>query len=609
MIRRSEFRLGSYAIRPAVDEIGTERIESKAMEVLLAIVNAAPDPITPPELLEQVWPDTVVVDNVVHKAVASLRRALADDAQNPKYIATIPRRGYRLIAQVETDVRATNDIVLAVLPFDNLSTDPEMQFFSDGVSEEIIQRLSRGANMKLIGRTSSFQFRDERKAQAAQTLNCSHVLDGSIRRAADHVRISAHLIEVSSRTALWSDRFDCSLENIFSVQDEMSEEIAGALNQAFLRHSSQDVDPAVYDLYLRASLKSYSAEELRTNISLLEVATERTPHFAEAWARLAFARSWLRFHEPFAKRTVSGANVEYAAQQALALDPQNVDAQVAKLLLVPPFGRFVEADAALDGLRQSPGMGDGKKFIGYLMRNVGHLREGLAEDERAYLLDPLDPMCANTVALARVAVGRIDEAVPIYEDLVTRIPDMSYPFTSLLRARALLGDWARVDELLELAKERPLREFVDTLAFVRTKRDPTPENIGEWQRNFETQVSKTGCVNVSLLVYAAHLGLVDKAFEIAETACLGPAGTDEDIMGIDAYRTSMLFLVRMPELRNDPRFLHLCARLGLVEYWLTTKKWPDCADEVPYDFQAECENARHIPKEVSEFWSPLTGLA
>ena len=246
-------------------------------------------------------------------------------------------------------------------------------------------------------------------------------------------------------------------------------------------------------------------------------------------------------------------------------------------------------------------MGDGKKFIGYLMRNVGHLREGLAEDERAYLLDPLDPMCANAVALARVAVGRIDEAVPIYEDLMTRIPDMSFPFTSLLRAKALLGDWDRVDELLELAKERPLREFVDTLAFVRTKRDPTPENIGDWQRNFEAHVNKTGCVDVSRLVYAAHLGLVEKAFEIAETASLGPAGIDADIMGFDAYRTSMLFLIPMPELRNDRRFLRLCARLGLVEYWLTTGKWPDCVDEVPYDFRAACEKATDTPKQEFGF--------
>jgi TolB-like protein len=113
--------------------------------------------------------------------------------------------------------------LVAVLAFDNLSSDPEMQFFSDGVSEEIIQRLSNGAQLKVIGRTSSFQFRGERKAEAARTLNCSHVLDGSIRRAAGRVRISAHLVEASSQTTLWSDRYDGGLEDIFTVQDEISE--------------------------------------------------------------------------------------------------------------------------------------------------------------------------------------------------------------------------------------------------------------------------------------------------------------------------------------------------------------------------------------------------
>jgi TolB-like protein len=110
--------------------------------------------------------------------------------------------------------------VIAVLAFDNPSSDPEMDFFSDGVSEEIIQRLSRGAKLKVIGRTSSFQLRGERKADAAQRLDCSHVLDGSIRRAVGRVRIVAHLIEASSRTTVWSDRYDRSQEDIFAVQDE-----------------------------------------------------------------------------------------------------------------------------------------------------------------------------------------------------------------------------------------------------------------------------------------------------------------------------------------------------------------------------------------------------
>lgn len=246
-------------------------------------------------------------------------------------------------------------------------------------------------------------------------------------------------------------------------------------------------------------------------------------------------------------------------------------------------------------------MGDGKKYIGWFRRNFGHVRQSLAEAEDSYRADALDPMCANAVALARMAAGRIEEAVPVYEDLMERVPDMSFPFSSLLRAKAFLEDWAAVDELLELAAKRPLREFEEGLAFIRTKRDPTPENIGNWRRSLETHVSETGCVDVSRLVYAAHLGLVDEAFQAAESANLGPVGTSDDIMGPDGYRTSMLFQVRMPELRNDPRFVRLCVRLGLVDFWTATSKWPDCADEVPYDFRIECENAHQIPKQEFGF--------
>jgi TolB-like protein len=489
------------------------------------------------------------------------------------------------------------EVILAVLPFDNLSTDPEMQFFSDGVSEEIIQRLSRGAQLKVIGRTSSFQFRGDRKAEAAQALSCSHVLDGAIRRAAGRVRVSAHLVEASSRTTLWTDRYDRGLEDIFSVQDDISESIAGALDQAFSSFSTPAVDPAVYDLYLRASPKSYAPDELRTYIGLLEVATQQAPHFAEAWARLAYLRSWLRFYQPFADRAASAARVAREAERALALDPQSVDALTARLFVIAPFGRFAEANAALEAVRRAPGSGDGQKHVGWFLRTMGLVRESVVDAERAYSADALNPMSANGVALARMAAGHVEEAVPVYEDLIARVPDMSFPFSSLLRAKAFLGDWVAVDEMLKLAAERQMSGFEDGLAFIRIKRDPTPENVGSWRTALEAHVSKTGCVDVSRLVYAAHLGLVEEAYAAVDNARLGPVGTSDDMMGPDGYRTSLLFQVGMPELRNDPRFVDLCARLGLVEFWMETGKWPDCADEVPYDFRAECEKARQVPKE------------
>jgi len=493
------------------------------------------------------------------------------------------------------------ELILAVLPFDNLSSDPEMQFFSDGVSEEIIQRLSRGAKLKVVGRTSSFQFRGERKAEAARTLRCSHVLDGSIRRAAGRVRIGAHLVESFSRTTLWSDSYDRGLEDIFSVQDEISEKIAGALDQAFSSFSTPALDPAVYDLYLRASPKSYAPDELRTNIGLLEIAAGRAPHFAEAWGRLAYLRSWLRLYQPYGDRAAIAEQVTREAERALALDSQNIDAMVAEFFLIPPFGRFIEDDAALERIRRAPGLSDRKIFIGWDLRATGRLRESAEETEHAYSLDRLNPLIANLTALSRMSIGRVAEAIPILEDLVVRVPDMSFPVANLLRAYAFLENWPAVDRLLDPAANRPLREFQDGLAFIQAKRDPTPENIGGIRSALQARVSTTGGVDVSRLVYAAHLGLVDEAYSAAESARLGPAGNSDDIMGPDAYRTALMFHAGMPQLRNDARFPNLCARLGLVEFWLATGKWPDCADEVPYDFRAQCEKARAVPKQEFGF--------
>ena len=487
--------------------------------------------------------------------------------------------------------------LLAVLPFDNLSDDREMQFFSDGVSEEIIQRLSRGARMKVIGRTSSFQFRgaDKTARKVANELKCTHILDGSIRRASGRVRISTHLVEAASQTTLWSDRYDRTLEDIFAVQDEIAEHIAVALDQTFTSFATKAIDPSAYDLYLRASPRSYAPDELRTSVGLLEAATQRAAHFAEAWGRLAFLRAWLRFYQPFADRAASADFVRREAARALAFDPQNIDALLAQLFLSPPFGRFVDDVAIVERIRQVPGVGDAQIYVGWYARNIGQVRESLKETERAFRLDVLNPMSANLVGLARMAAGRVAEAVPVFEDLMARVPEMSFPIANVMRAKAFLEDWAAVDRLLDPSARVRLREFQDGVAFIQAKRNPTPENIGGILSALEAHFKKTGSVDVSRLVYAAHLGLVNEAYRTAETARLGPLGTADDIMGPDGYRTALLFHAGMPELRNDPRFVPLCARLGLVEFWLVTGKWPDCIDEVPYDFKAECEKARHIP--------------
>ena len=313
--------------------------------------------------------------------------------------------------------------------------------------------------------------------------------------------------------------------------------------------------------------------------------------------RLAYLRGFLHLYLPFAERAANAERVVSEASHALALDAHNSDALVARCVVVPPFGRFVEAEVFLDRLRRAPGAGEGRRYLSWLLRQTGRVRASLDEAERSYRLDPLDAMSANMVALARMAAGRVAEAVPVYEELVARLPGMSFPISVLLRAQAFLRDRAAVERLLALAATRPLREFQDTIPFVRAKLDPTHEHIDAWRSEFESQVASSGGVDVVRLVYAAHLGLEDEAYRAAEGARLGPAGNDGDIMGPDGYRTALLFQANMPELRNDPRFPRLCARLGLVAFWLASGQWPDCGDEVPYDFRHECGRVQGVPEE------------
>ena len=603
-------KVQGFEIRPAERRLLAQgepvALGARAFDLLLTLIEHRDRVVGKDELLAHVWPGVVVEDNNLTVQISSLRKVLG-----PGAIATVAGRGYRftLPLQDETVAHAapTNSStsserpVIAVLAFDNLSADAEMQFFSDGVSEDIIQRLARGTGLRVISRTTSFQFRGERKAEAAQRLNCSYVLDGSIRREAGHVRISAHLMDAATGTTLWSDRYDRALEGMFQVQDEIAESIAHALDYRFFGVSTSAVEPAVYDLYLRSGPKSFAPDELRTSVGVLEVVTQRAPHFVEAWARLAYVRSFLHMYLPFAERAASAANVVREAAHALARDPQNNDALVARCFVVPPFGRFVEIEDDLERLRRAPGSGEGRRYISWLLRLTGRLRESLAEAEQVYRLDALDPMSANLVALARMATGHVAEAVPVYEDLVARMPSMSFPISSLLRAHAFLQNREAVDRLLALAATRPLREFQDTIPFVRAKRDPTPENIGAWRAEFEAHVAITGGVDVARLVYAAHLGMVDEAYRAAENSRLGPAGASADIMGPDGYRTALLFQASMPELRNDWRFPRLCARLGLVAFWLASGLWPDCADEVPYDFRRACEQAQGCSEEEFGF--------
>lgn len=594
---------GGVEVRPGERRVLVDdkpaALGARAFDLLLVLIEHRDRVVSKDELLERVWPGVEVEENNLTVQISALRKLLGSGA-----IATVTGRGYRFALGVQAQPSlppqtTASAPTIAVLAFDNLSNDADLQFFSDGVSEEIIHRLSRIPGVGVISRTSSFQFRGADKATAAERLRCTYLLDGSIQRAAGRVRVRAQLMDAASGRTHWSDSYDRGVEDIFAVQDDISMNIASALQKTFSSAATHRADLANYDLYLRSIPKSFAPDELRTSLGLLEVVTERAPDFADAWGRVAYLRGFLHPYLPFAERAANAARVEREAATALRLDPSNIDALSARCFVSKPYGGFIDFDRNLDALRRAPGSGDGRRYIGWFLRHTGRIREALAETEALFRLDALDSMSINLLALARMSAGHVAEAIPLFEDLVARIPQMTFPISNLLRAQAFERNWDAVDRLLALAATRPLREFQDTIPFVRAKR--SPEHLDAWRGQFEAHIAKTARVDIARLVYAAHLGLVDDAYRATEIVRLGPAGGVEDIMGPDGYRTAIMFQANMPELRNDPRFARLCVRLGLVDFWMATNRWPDCASETPYDFRRECERALDTPRERFDF--------
>jgi adenylate cyclase len=199
------------------------------------------------------------------------------------------------LASHQARAEAGRTPVLAVLPFDNVSADRKLRFFSDGVSEEIIYSVSRVRGLKVIGSTSSFAFRGRDKPKAAQALGVTHVLDGSVRRAEERVRIAAQLIDAETGVVCWSERYERDLADAFALQEEIAREVASALALALSqqrRAQQSRLTSALFDAYLRArhDLRSGAPERIARAADLFADILREAPDFARAWSARAMAR-------------------------------------------------------------------------------------------------------------------------------------------------------------------------------------------------------------------------------------------------------------------------------------------------------------------------------
>lgn len=601
----SDFTLAALRVRPSkgcVEGDGrAHHVEPKVMDMLITLSRASGDTLSREQLIESCWNGRVVSDDAITRILGKVRQ-IAFVTDPPAFrIETLPKVGVRLVVGQGNAPGARRNVAettLVVLPFDNLGAGADLDFFSDGVAEEILGRLVRGSTLRVIGRTTSFQYRGARKAAAAAELGATHVVDGALQRSGDRVRISVHLAEATGGAVLWTSRFDRDLTDIFALQDEIADQIARALDAVFSAPAQPPIPPAAYDLYLRARSLVGSPEMMRANIASLEAVVALAPDFADGWARLAAMRAWHALQLPYSDRSAETARTRHEIERCRALDPDNPETNYAEFWLAPAFGDYAAKRASmLRMLAATPNASDAHALAAGHCMFTGQMRRSLQHARAAKALNPRDWAAGIIYASALFIGGSPEEAFDALEAHLADWPDDNLAAAELLVVCAVLERWDRLDALIapERLARYPLREHQPLIAVVCAMRWPMDDNRQFLLAALTERLGKTGAADPMLLFWSFHLGLGDEVLALLRRARFGPAGRRGDMMGIVAYRTMSLFIGYLPAVRAHRAFPELCARLGLVAYWLESGDWPDCADEVDYDFRAACAAVRHIP--------------
>ena len=481
--------------------------------------------------------------------------------------------------------------MLAVLAFDNLSDDPEIGYFSDGVAEDILQAVSRAGYIQVAGRSSSFRYRgaDKSVAVIAAELGASHVLDGSVRRGGNRVRVTASLIECASHAILWTERFDREIADVFALQDEIAHAVAAALEIPLAApDKAARVDPRAYDLYLKArSLGGVPADAAQC-VALLEQAVAVAPGYAAAWAALAMATILhTRYHQRdrFAARRPA---MVAAAERAIAIDPTTSFAYVA-LAEIQPLGAYAQREQLLDHALAGGGGSEVLKYAADFAQTVGRNGEAFELISRAYAIDPLNRLIANNHAMALADAGFPASAYQAFAAAREIWPDFDWLVTAPLSTAALLLDWAEADRLLALPVDWSDRRYSPAFMTAAMMREPTPDRLAMFVASARKRIETKGAVSLSWLMLLCAVGECDTAFELADASSFDTVFDADGAPPDDRLLLGILFGCTNAPMRRDPRFVRLCARLGLVDYWQASGRWPDCVTETApyYDFKSE----------------------
>ncbi|HTE88492.1 MAG TPA: winged helix-turn-helix domain-containing protein [Terriglobales bacterium] len=514
------------------------KLQEQPFQVLVSLLERPGEVVTREELTKRLWPENTFVDfeRGLNKAINRLRDALRDNAEKPRFIETLPHRGYRFIAPVERAGADPSSVTssrspqptprinsIAVLPLDNHSGDPAQEYFSDGMTEELISAVSKISALRVISRTSVMRYKGTRKSlpAIARELRVDAVVEGSVARSDQKVRISAQLIHGPNDTHLWSGRYERELRDILQLQAEIAEDIATHIHKLVdpeLGSSApaRKVDPQAYEACLKGIFyrDKLTPVELAKSITFFTQAIDLDPGYARAYASLSQSYFYLGLFgmgpssELFPKAKANAIRAleldesVAAAHNALAAihilydwDWAGAEAECMRAMQLSPNepvthahlgdymsiqARHEEAIAELKlALELAPISSLYRGFFGLILYRARRYDESMTQCQKALEIDPHYVNALWFMALSLEQKGQLAESIARLEKAVSLAA--APHFEALLgRAHALAGDRKKaqniLEELITLSKRQYVSPFDIAVVYA---------GLGDWDSTFQ----------------------------------------------------------------------------------------------------------------------------
>jgi TolB-like protein/Flp pilus assembly protein TadD len=436
IVRFGEFELDQDAGELRRD--GTRiRVQEQPLQILQILLEQPGKIVARAELQRRIWPSDTFVDfdHGINNAIKRLREALGDTAETPRYVETLFRRGYRFVGSIEAPRKTSPTGIrsLAVLPLENLSRDPEQEYFAEGLTEALITSLAKIGELRVVSRTSSMLYKGARKPlrEIANELEVDAIVEGSVLRSGDRVRITAQLIDAAKESHLWAESYERHLRDVLDLQSEVVQDIARHVEVRLTPQEQaqftqvRPVDPTAYEAYLKGRYhwNRRTHDGFPKGARYFQEVIDKDPRFAAAYAGLADCLSGLSLFAFIAPYDGFG-KAKVLATRAVEIDPGLAEAHASVAWVHTWYDfDFVAAEREFErSIELNSRYAQAHGWFGYFLGLMGRYEEAYTECKRAIRLDPLSLGIRWALACVYWMARRYDPAISELQEMVELDP-------------------------------------------------------------------------------------------------------------------------------------------------------------------------------------------